>query len=119
MGTLLQFISKSSDQQIAAEAHRRSRAMQLAPGKPQLPCRSIEQTGNFSFDIAQARLSCAVVSIAAPTGNERRPARLLASRCIVDRRLHALAGSAIRWTRPRSSLAEPRLSPSFFFRVAE
>jgi hypothetical protein len=31
--------------------------MQLAPGKPQLLCRSIEQAGDFGFDIAQARLS--------------------------------------------------------------
>jgi hypothetical protein len=96
MGALLQIIGKSSDQQIAAEAQRRSSAMQLAPGKPHLLCRSIEQAGNFGFDIAQARLSCVVGPVAASTENGRRPARVLASRCIVDRRLHALAGSAIR-----------------------
>ena len=32
---------------------------------------------------------------------------------------HGLAGSAMRYTRPRSSLAEARVSPSFFFKVPE
>ena len=31
----------------------------------------------------------------------------------------AHVGSAIRWTRPRSSFAEARVSPSFFFKVPE
>jgi hypothetical protein len=57
-------------------------------------CRPIEQPGEFRFD--QARLSGSVVPIAASTANGRRPARALASRRIVDCRLHALAGSAIR-----------------------
>jgi hypothetical protein len=94
MGTLLQIIGKASDQQVAAETHRRSCAMQLAPDKPQLLCRPIEQPGDFGFD--QARLSCSVVPIAASTGNGRRPARVLASRRILDCGLHALVGSAIR-----------------------
>src|SRR5262249_38694446 len=46
MRTLLQIIGKSSDQQIATEAQRWSSAVQLAPGQPQLRCRSIEQAGN-------------------------------------------------------------------------
>src|ERR1700730_2048905 len=33
--------------------------------------------------------------------------------------LSQLAGSAMRYTRPRSSLAEARVSPSFFFKVPE
>ena len=55
MGTLLQIIGKGSDEQVAAETHRRSRAMQLAPDKPQLVCRPIEQPGDFGFDLDQAQ----------------------------------------------------------------
>ena len=39
---LLQLVSEGSDQQIATNPKRRFGAMQLAPGKPQLLCRSIE-----------------------------------------------------------------------------
>ena len=70
--------------------------MQLAPGESQLLCRSIEQAGDFGFDIAQARLSYSVVAVAAATGNGRRPASVLASRPVGDCRRHALAGSAMR-----------------------
>jgi hypothetical protein len=93
---LLQIIGKGSDEQVAAETHRRSGAMQLAPDKPQLLCRPIDQPGDFGCDLDQARLSCSVVPIAASTANGRRPARVLASRRIVDCGPHALAGSAIR-----------------------
>src|SRR5580692_3637958 len=48
-----------------------------------------------------------------------RLARVLASRSVVEWRFHRFAGSAIRYTRPRSSLAEARGSPSFFFKVPE
>ena len=96
MGALLQLIGKGSDQQIATEAQRRSGVVKLTPSKPQLRCRSIGQAGDFGFDLAQARLSCAVAPVAASTGNGRRPARVLASRRIVDCGLHALAGSAMR-----------------------
>jgi hypothetical protein len=96
MGMLLQLISKGSDQQIATEAQRRASAVKLTPGMPQLRCRSIEQAGDFVFDLAQARLSCALVPVAPSTGNGRRPARVLASRRIADCGPHALAGSAMR-----------------------
>src|SRR6516165_9466486 len=96
MGALLQIIGKASDEQIATDPKRRFGAMQLAPGESQLLCRSIEQAGDFGFDIVQARLSCSVVAVAAPTGNGRRPASIPASRRIVDCRLHAFAGSAMR-----------------------
>jgi hypothetical protein len=96
MGMLLQLIGKGSDQQIATEAQRRASAIKLTPGKPQLRCRSIEQAGDFGFDIARVRLSCATVPVAASTGSGRRPARVLASRRIVDCTLHALAGVAMR-----------------------
>jgi hypothetical protein len=57
MGALLQIIGKASDEQIATDPKRRFGAMQFAPGESQLVCRSIEQAGDFGFDIAQARLS--------------------------------------------------------------
>jgi hypothetical protein len=96
MGTLLQIIGQSSDQQIAAETHRRSGAMQFAPSTPQLLCRPISQAGKFGFDLAHARFSCVVVPVAPWTGNGRRPARVLASRRIVQGAFHGLAGSAMR-----------------------
>jgi hypothetical protein len=68
----------------------------VAPDKPQLLCRPIEQPGEFGFDLDQARLSGSVSPIAASTGNGRRPARVLASRSVVDWRFHALAGPAMR-----------------------
>ena len=92
VGALLQIVGKGSDQQIATEAQGWLRTTPFAPSRPQLLCRSIEQTGDFGFDIARVRLSCALVPVAASTGNGRRPARVLASRRIVDWRLHALTG---------------------------
>src|SRR5215472_18561161 len=74
MDLFLEFIGKGSDQQIATEAQRRASAIKLTPGKPQLRCRSIEQAGDFGFDIARVRLSCETVPVAASTGNRRRPA---------------------------------------------
>ena len=56
-GALLQIIGKASDEQIATDPKRRFGAMQFAPGESQLVCRSIEQAGDFGFDIAQTRLS--------------------------------------------------------------
>src|SRR6516165_5781590 len=86
MDALLQLIGEGSDQQIATEAQRRASAAKLKPRKPQLRCRSIEQARDFSFDLAQDRLSCALVPVAPLTGNGGRPARVLASRGIVDLR---------------------------------
>src|SRR5205814_7871760 len=45
--------------------------------------------------------------------------RLPANRNISNRAAHACSGRAMRYTRPRSSCAEARVSPSFFFRVPE
>jgi len=42
MGALLQFIGKTSDEQIATNSKGRFGATQLAPGKPQFVCRLIE-----------------------------------------------------------------------------
>src|SRR5262249_16181784 len=84
VSSLLQLIGKGSDQQIPTEALARSGAMQLAPGKPQFARRPIDQFGNCAFDPSHARLSCSVVRVVAATGNGRRPARVLASRGVVD-----------------------------------
>src|SRR6516164_341469 len=96
MGALLQIIGKASDEQIATDPKRRFGAMQLAPGESQLLCRSIEQAGDFGFDIARAGAWGSVLAATASTGNGRRPASVLASRRIVGWEHQALAGSAMR-----------------------
>src|SRR5215472_12086320 len=113
---LLQLMGEGSDHQIATEAKRRSSAMQLAPGNPQILRRPIDQFGNLLLD-----LSCVSTapSISASTRNERRLASMLASRSAVDCRVHTLVGPSMRYTRPRSSFAEAIVSPSFFFSVPE
>src|ERR1700720_3835748 len=119
LGALLQLIGEASDDQITTEAQRRSGVMQCPPRTPQLLCRLTNQSGNLAFKVGQVRASQTVVPVATSTGNARRLARVLASRSIVDWRFHRLAGSAMGYTRPRSSLAEARVSPSFFFNVPE
>jgi hypothetical protein len=96
MDALLQLIGEGSDQQIATEAQRRSGAVKLTPSKPQLRCRSIGQAGDFGFDLAQARLSCAGRS-GCRLDRQRATARQSAgepTHCGWG--LHALAGSAMR-----------------------
>ena len=90
--------------------------MQCSPSTPQLLCRPIDQSGDLAIKLRQVRASQPVVVW---TENGGRLARVLASRSVVDWRFHGLAGSAMRYTRPRSSLAEARVSPSFFFKVPE
>ena len=120
MGTLLQLIGETPDDQIATEAQRRSGVMQCPPRTPQLLCRPIDQSGNLAgFKLGQVPVSNSVVPDVDWTETGGRLARVLASRSIVDWRFHRLAGSAMRYTRPRSSLAEARGSPSFFFKVPE
>jgi hypothetical protein len=70
--------------------------MQLAPSKPQLVRRSIDQSGNFAFDLGHIRVSRSVISVAASTERGRRLARVLASRSVVDWGPHTLAGAAMR-----------------------
>src|SRR5580704_17719356 len=118
MGTSLQLIGEPPDDQIATEAQRRSGVMQCLPSTPQLLCRPIDQSGDLAIKLRQVRASQPVLP-AVRTENGGRLARVLASRSIVDWSFHRLAGSAMRHTRPRSSLAEARMSPSFFFKVPE
>src|SRR5580704_17385106 len=94
--------------------------MQYPPRTPQLLCRPIDQSGNLAgFKLGQVQASQTVVSAAVWTETGGRLARVLASRSVAEWRFHGFAGSAIRYTRARSSLAEASVSPSFFFRVPE
>jgi hypothetical protein len=81
--------------------------------------RAIEQIDKMSVDLSDVFTSRSAGAVAASTGNRRRLATVLASRCVVGWRRHALAGSAMRYTRPRSSVAEASVSPSFFFKLPE
>src|SRR5580700_5091537 len=119
MGALLQLIGEPPDDQITTEAQRRSGVMQCSPSTPQLLCRPIDQSGDLAIKLRQVRASQPVLPAVVWSENGGRLARVLASRSIVDWSFHMLAGSAMRYTRPRSSLAEARGSPSFFFRVPE
>jgi len=118
LGALLQLIGEASDDQIATEAQRRSGVMQCPPRTPQLLCRPIDQSGDFAIT-GQVRVSQSVLPDVDWTETGGRLARVLASRSVVEWRFHRFAGSAMRYTRPRSSLAEASVSPSFFFRVPE
>src|SRR6202023_2708101 len=119
LGALLQLIGEASDDQIATEAQRRSGVMQCPPRTPQLLCRSIGQSGDFAIKTGQVRVSQSVLPDVDWTETGGRLAPGLASRSVVEWRFHRFAGSAMRYTRPRSSLAETSVSPSFFFRVPE
>ena len=94
VGALLQLIGEPPDHQITTEAQRRSSVMQCPPGTPQLLCRPIDQPGDFAIKSGQVRASQTVVAVWTETRG--RLARVLASRCNVDRRSHRLAGSAMR-----------------------
>src|SRR6202162_2153048 len=116
MGALLQLIGETPDDQIATEAQRRADVMQSLPRTPQLLCRLTDQLSDFAINLCQCQTSQPVLPAAVCT--ERLP-RVLARRSGVEWGFHGLAGSAMRYTRPRSSLAEARVSPSFFFKVPE
>src|SRR6202030_2068222 len=114
MGALLQLVGEPPDDQIATEAQRRSGVMQRPPGTPQLLCRPIDQPGDFAIKPGQVRASQTVVSAAVWTETGGGLARVLASRCNVDRRSHRAAGSAKPQTRARSSFGGAQVSPSVF-----
>jgi hypothetical protein len=89
-------MSERSDQQIATEAWRWIGAMQLAPGQPQIGRRAVDQFGDFAFDVGDVSTASWIVLVVAAIGNRRQPASVVASRSVVDRRFHMLAGSAMR-----------------------
>src|ERR1700719_2420329 len=119
MGALLQLIGETPDDQITTEAQGRSSVMHCPPRTPQLLCRPIDQPGDFTIKFCQRQISPPVLPDVDWTETGGRLVRVLASRSVVEWRFHRFAGSAIRYTRPRSSLAEARGSPSFFFKVPE
>src|SRR5438132_5514971 len=96
MGTLLQLIGEPPDDQIATEAERRSAVIPPPPGVPQLLGRAIDQPGDFATNLGQVLVAKPVPSGVVCTETGERLARSLASRSIVDRRFHTLAGSAMR-----------------------
>jgi len=94
--TLLQLMGEGADQQIATEPLRRAGAMQFAPCKPQFLRRAIEQIDKMTVDLGDVLTGRSAGAVAASTGNRRWLATVLASRCVVGWRPHALAGSAMR-----------------------
>ena len=119
MGTLLQLIGEPPDDQIATEPQRRTGVIKCPPDTPQFLCRLTGQPGDFAIKLSQVPISRSVFSAIVGGETRGRLARVLASRSVVEWGFHGLAGSAMRYTRPRSSLAEARGSPSFFFKVPE
>jgi hypothetical protein len=95
-GSLLPLMSKGSDHQIATETRRWSGAMQLPPGKPQIVRRSLDEPGNVACELGAVCTTRPVVAIGAAPGNRRRPARVLASRSVIDCGFHTLAGPLMR-----------------------
>src|ERR1700720_213715 len=96
MGALLQLVDDTPDDQIATEPQRRAGVMQRPPSMPQLLRRPIDQPGNLAIKRRAVRISRPVLPAAVCTETGGRLARVLASRCNVDRRSHGLAGSAMR-----------------------
>jgi len=94
--SLLQLMSEGSDHQIPTETRRWSGAMQLPPGKLQILRRSIDEPGNVAFELGAVCTTRPVVAIGAAPGNRRRPARVLASRSVIDCGFHTLAGPLMR-----------------------
>jgi hypothetical protein len=94
--TLLQLVCEGSDQQVATETPRRAGAMHLPPDKPQFGYRAIAQLANLTVELGDLRVARSVAPVAEATWNGRRLARALASRRVVGRRGHTLAGSLMR-----------------------
>src|SRR6202043_1582992 len=110
MGALLQLIGEPPDDQIATEAQGRSSVMQCPPCTTQLLCRETGQPGDFAIRLSQFPISRSVFSAIVGGETRGRLARMLASRSVLEWGFHRFAGSAMRYTRPRSSLAEARVS---------
>jgi hypothetical protein len=96
MGALLQLIGEPPDDQVTTEAQRRSSAVQCPPGKPQLLCRPIHQSGNLAIKLGQIRVSQSLLPAIVWTETGGRLASVLASPSIANWRFHRLAGSAMR-----------------------
>ena len=93
--------------------------IKCSPDTPQFLCRLTGQPGDFAIKLIQVLISRSVFSAIVGGETRGRLARVLASRSVVEWGFHRFAESAMRYTRPRSSLAEARVSPSFFSKVPE
>src|SRR5215813_1451718 len=96
--------------EMALEMGEIAALLGLRQFQPQFLRRAIEQIDKMSVDLGDVHTNRSARAVAASTGNRRWFATVLASRCVVGWRPHALAGSAMRYTRPRSSLAEASVS---------
>jgi hypothetical protein len=96
LATFLELGGKGADHQIAAEPRRRSDAMHLAPSKPQLVGRASDQSSDLAFNLGHVGAARSLIPLAALIQQDRRPARMLAGRQVVDWGFHGLAGSAMR-----------------------
>ena len=96
MRALLQFIGEPPNDQITTKVQRRSSVMQCPPGTPQLLCRPIDQSRDFTIKLGQVRVLQSAFPATVWTETGRRLARVLASRSIVELGFHRLAGSAMR-----------------------
>src|ERR1700693_101329 len=95
MGTLLQLIGQTPDDQIATETQRRADVMQSPPRTPQLLCRLTDQLSDFVINLCQCQTSQPVLPAVVCT---ERLARVLASRSVVEWGFHGLAPPGIAWT---------------------
>ena len=69
--------------------------MQCSPSTPQLLCRPIDQSGNLAIKLRQVRASQAVLLAAVWAETGGQPARVLASRSVVDWKFRTSAGRLI------------------------
>ena len=114
IASLLQLMREGSDDQIATEAWRWLGAMQLAPPHPQILRGAIDQFGNFAFDSGDVGTAPSVAPIAAAVRSGRRPARVLASRSVVQRVVQTIGSSAVEPSCGRVMLKQTVcLSPDF------
>ena len=58
--------------------------MDLTPSQPQTLRRSIDQSDNVDFELGDVRTAGLIFLLTAATGNRRGPARVLASRSLVE-----------------------------------
>jgi hypothetical protein len=70
--------------------------MYCPPRTPQLLCRPIDQPSDFAIKLGQVSVSRSVLPAVVCTETRGRLARARASRSVVTRRFHGLAGSAMR-----------------------
>src|SRR6266849_11122047 len=109
----LNLVGDPADQQVAAQPGRRRRSIQPAPFDLKIGGRQCFEGDDPGFKIGLLRPNTDIEILAAE-GPASFPAGLL-----VLGDLHQARASAMRYTRPRSSVVPTTASPSFFFRAPE